>query len=219
MSNPDFESTDNEWDERRDLAWDEGDWEHYLRAQDETIARYLELHENLAHHPERIDQVAHEMGWDEDDWSADAGGTDDGPDEDDDDPYTLQKNPIFIATRAIHLRLERDWQRIARDPAQVPQGLALGFQAALNREEFQALLAIQALDFGDYALSISLFLRALRELNGSLALLSVAAAPDSPLARFRELAEPCLFDLREIWLRVMAECRDELEQPPDADDD
>ena len=218
MSNPDFDSTsDNEWDDRGDLAWNEFDWELYLRTQDEMVLRYVELHEKLAQHPERIDQVAHEMGWDEDDWSAEAAETDDSP-ESGDDPYTLQKNPIYIATRAIHLRLDREWGRIAGDPATVPQNLALGFQAALNREEFQALLAIQALDFGDYALSISLFKRALRELNAALALVSDPVAPDSALGKYREVAVPCLFDLREIWLRVMSECREELEQPTDDDD-
>jgi hypothetical protein len=220
MSNPEFDSTSDkdEWDERGELAWNEFDWEYYLRAQDDTIVRYLDHYLKLSAEPDRIDRVAKLMGWEEEDWSSEAPGADDGTDEGD-DPYTLHKNPIFIATRAIHLRIERGWELIAGDPREVPQALAVAFQAALHREEHQAMLAVQALDFGDYAMSISLFKRALRDLNGSLALLGEAATPSAGLSRFREAAVPCLFDLREIWLRVMAECREELEQPPDEDDD
>ena len=61
---------------------------------------------------------------------------------------------------------------------------------------------------GDYTLAICLFKRALRELNLTLARLSQPDVAETQLAiRYREYAMPRLFDLREIWLRVMNECR------------
>ena len=67
---------------------------------------------------------------------------------------------------------------------------------------------MQALDLGDYALAICFFKRALREVNDSLARLgSPDVAPGTLFGRYRDFALPRLFDLREIWLRVMAECR------------
>ena len=51
-------------------------------------------------------------------------------------------------------------------------------------------------------------------LNGSLALLnSDEALQREALVAWRAEAQPQLFDLREIWLRVTAECREELERP------
>ncbi len=53
-----------------------------------------------------------------------------------------------------------------------------------------------------------LFKKALRELNQTLARLNEPDASATSLAiRYREYALPRLFDLREIWLRVMNECR------------
>ena len=40
----DFDSenpSENEWEEQGGLAWNEFDWERYLREQDEAIHRYL----------------------------------------------------------------------------------------------------------------------------------------------------------------------------------
>ncbi len=109
---------------------------------------------------------------------------------------------------------------MASDPAKVAQPLALAFQAPLHRGEQHACLAIQALDLGDYAMAISLFKRALRDLNTSLSLLDErAVARHQAMAAFREDALPRLFDLREIWLRVMNECRSELDRPVEEDDE
>ncbi len=220
MSNSEYDSPlNNDGDDGGELAWNEFDWEHYLRAQDRVVLRYLACYEQLHDHPDRIDEVAQLMGWDEEDWSSepsDTPGADAAPADDSAagiDPYTLHKNPIFIATRALYLVLRRGWEEIAADAATVPQPLALTFHTALHRGEDQAMLAIQALDFGDYALAVSLFKRALHELNATLAPLQELAEPSPALAQFRAKALPCLFDLREIWLRVMAECREELEQP------
>jgi len=235
MSNFDPDGpSENEWEDRGDLAWNEFDWEHYLRDQDDVLHRYLAFYEQLRGHPERLDEAAHLMGWDKESWSSDAGDVEDEDEDDaepslddrpdlsdyDAEPYTLQKNPVFVATKAIYLSIKRSWERIASDSERVPQTLALSFQTALYRGEEQAVLGIHALDFGDYAMAISLFKRALRELNLSLSLLDEKAISHSRgLAHFRQDAFPRLFDLREIWLRVMNECRQELERPADSDED
>ncbi len=223
--------SDNEWEDRGELAWNEFDWERYLREQDDVIHRYLAHYEQLKGHEDRIDETAHLMGWDEDAWSTDSdpsardaedSETESPADlnEGKDEPYTLHKNPIFISTKAIYLSLKRGWERIGIHSAKVPQTLALDLHASIYRGEEQAMLAIQALDFGDYAMAISLFKRALGELNRTFALLGSTAVEKLPaVVHFREDAQPRLFDLREIWLRVMSECRDELERPAEDSDD
>lgn len=227
MSNSESDGpSDNDWEDRGELAWNEFDWENYLRDQDEVLQRYVGLYDKSAGRTDRIDHVAHGMGWDEGDWSSEdeapeapANPATDGADAEDSDPYTLLKNPIFIATKAIYLTLQRAWEKAAIDPAKLPQRSALLVASSLHRGEQQATLAIQALDFGDYAMAISLLKRALRELNLTLALLGDRALDEArAMIALREDMIPRLFDLREIWLRVMAECRDELDRPVDDED-
>ena len=134
--------------------------------------------------------------------------------EETDQVYTLHKNPVFIATKAIYLGLRRPWEITASETGKVPAALAVGYLVSLHRGEEQASQAVHALDFGDYAMAVSLFKRALAELNHSLSLLNGdLAAKHRAVASYREDALPRLFDLREIWLRVINECRDELDRP------
>jgi hypothetical protein len=224
MSNFDPDGgSENQWEDRGDLAWNEFDWERYLREQDEAVHRYLRFYEVCKSGIDRIDQVAEKMNWAQDDWSDESDGDDleegesedvDGDDEE--DVYTLHKNPIFIATKAIYLSLNRSWQTLATDPIKAPQSLAVRLLASLHVGEEQSVQAIHALDFGDYAMAVSLFKRALSALNGTLALLNDdALSRHRQVMAWREQALPCLFDLREVWLRVIAECREELDRPVD----
>lgn len=220
-------SQENEWDDRGELAWNEFDWERYLREQDDAVTRYLALYEAAKGDPVRIDTVAEKMGWGQDDWTDEAGGInaedddeedddEDDADFDDDDVYTLHKNPIFIATKAINLGLRRSWEKLAADPANAPQPVAVSLLASLHRGEEHSVEAINALDFGDYAMAVSLLKRAMSALNGTLALLNAESSLSHPaVAAWRDEALPQLFDLREICLRVIAECRDELDRPVD----
>lgn len=213
---------DNEWDGGGDLAWNEFDWERYLRCQDDQLHRYLAHYETLKGHPRRVDEVARLMGWDVGGWAADGNGDDEsgadmparapeaeagGPL----DPYTLYKNPVFVATKAIYLSLKRGWEQLASDNARVSQPVALAVLTSLHRGEEHSVLGAQALDMGDYALAASLFKRALQELNRTLALINDPGARRH-FAAWREDAVVRLFDLREIWLRVIGECREEFER-------
>lgn len=223
----DFDSDggpENEWEDRGDLAWNEFDWERYLREQDESILRYLGFYEAFRTNPTRIDAVAEQMGWGQGSWSEDDGeettedaevSTEAGEGEDA-EVYTLHKNPIFIATKAIYLSVKRPWELNAGDAAKVPPAFALGLLASLHRGEEQAVQAIHALDFGDFAMAVSLFKRALSALNATLALLNgTEASAHRAIMAYREETLPKLFDLREIWLRVISECREELDRPVD----
>jgi hypothetical protein len=218
---------ENEWEERGELAWNEFDWERYLREQDDTIHRYLGFYEAFRNHPNRIDAVAEQMGWGQGNWSdatteeeaaevTEEESATEAPEYGEAEVYTLHKNPIFIATKAIYLGVKRQWELSAGDSSKVPAPLALALLASLHRGEEQAVQAIHALDFGDYAMAVSLFKRALSGLNESLTLLNAADAARHPaVMTYREETLPRLFDLREIWLRVIAECRTELDRPVD----
>jgi hypothetical protein len=199
-------------EERRELSWTEADWEKYLAEHEDSVRDYLRHYDRLAGAPDRIDEVARRLGWEME--PDDAEEVVNEAEEFDDsyetgwEPYTVHRNPVFIATKALYLSLTANWERIAVNEKSIPSTLGLGFQGALLRGREAALQAVQALDLGDYALAICFFKRALREVNNCLAQLnSPEAADDKVFSRFRDYALPRLFDLREIWLRVMAECR------------
>ena len=227
MSNFDSDGApENEWEERGDLAWNEFDWERYLREQDDAIHRYLGFYEACKASPDRIDDVAELMHWGNDsseEARSDQPTSSDNEEEDEDftpqgEVYTLHKNPIFVSTKGLYLSLRRNWELTAGDRSRVPQPLALALLSSLHRGEEQAVHAIHALDFGDYAMAVSLFKRALSALNGTLALLNDSAALEHRAVRtYREESLPRLFDLREIWLRVINECRQELKRPADGE--
>jgi hypothetical protein len=222
-------TADNDWDERGELAWNEFDWERYLQEQDRTLARYLTIYDQLPASPSRLDETARQMGWEEGEWTSDEADTDD--EEDDEDavdsalntmaPYTLHRNPVFVATVALFLGLRAPAERLAVESRHFPPALAVPYLGALHRSQTFSLLGISALDLGDYALGIAHLKRAMACLNQVMKALP-AGSPDEPsvLRQLREHALPRLFDLREIWLRVINECRSELQQGfADADSD
>ncbi len=213
----DFDSdnlSENEWEENGDLAWNEFDWEVYLREQEGAIHRYLGFYESLKAGPERIDEVADKMGWDR----ADAEEIEERETPEkvlfSDEIYTLQKNPVYIATKALFLSLRRSWELTASQPGRVPQPMAIAMISALHRCEEQAVMAIHALDFGDYSMAICLFKRALSALNECFSSIGSEEADGvEDVRKTREDLRQRLFDLREIWLRVISDCREDTDRP------
>ena len=219
MTNPDSDGLfDNDWDDCGELSWTEADWQKYLAAQETAVRDYIKHYDQLPATMQRIDEAARLMGWElAEDTTASPEATReveeiDEVDEEifdgDWDPYTLHRNPVYISTRALYLSLLAHWERVAAQPGRVPPALGINLQSLLYRGNEQALQAVQALEMGDYTLAVLLFKRALRELNQTLARLNEPDANATPFAiRYRDYAIPRLFDLREIWLRVMNECR------------
>jgi hypothetical protein len=215
----DFDSdnlSENEWEENGDLAWNEFDWEVYLREQDGAVQKYLGFYESLKAGPDRIDEVADKMGWDRADGEE--------PEEREnpekvlfsDEIYTLQKNPVYIATKALFLSLRRSWEQTASVPGKIPQPLSIAFLSSLHQCEEQAVMAIHALDFGDYAMAICIFKRALSALNACFAHIGSESADGIGAVRgCRDEMRHRLFDLREIWLRVISDCREDTERQTD----
>ncbi len=222
MSNFDFESfSEGEWDDKGDLAWNEFDWERYLQSQDKVFQRYLEFYLRLRNHPERLDRVAQMMGWDTEDWAAndfldddDDSAEDAAESEDFEEPYTLHKHPIFIASKALYMDVQARWiDLLSGGDVSVPPAIAAAYQATLATGESNAVAAVHSLDMGDYALAVCLFKRSLSDLNRSFHLLArIAKTPSDSIERYRKEATCRLFDLREIWLRVMQYCREELDR-------
>lgn len=214
--------SNNDWEDRGELAWSEFDWERYLKTQDEALVKYLAAYDPLPEAPGRIDEVARKLGWepnanwdcDPDDMSDEETKGEESVPRDELEPYTVHRNPVFIATRALFTSIAYFAERVAADPAKFPPRLAAAFLRDIHSAEVSAILAVQALDLGDYALGISLFKRALASLNRAIGELPASAAEENRhFSKFRAYALPRLFDLREIWLRVMNECRDELGRP------
>lgn len=214
MTNPESDGLfDNDWDDCGELSWSEADWQKYLANQETAVRDYIKHYDQLPVSMDRIDEAARRMGWelaeppealDEETDLDEAEEIFDG----EWDPYTLHRNPVYISTRALYLSLLAHWERLASQPDRVPPALGIALQSLLYRGHEQALQAVQALEMGDYTLAVVLFKKALRELNLTLARLSEPDASATPHAqRFKEYATPRLFDLREIWLRVMNECR------------
>ena len=218
----DFESdnlSENEWEENGDLAWNEFDWEIYLREQENTIHRYLGFYESTSPGPERIDEVADKMGWDR----GDVEETEERESPEkvlfSDEIYTLQKNPVYIATKALFLSLRKTWESTASIPGVIPQPLSISFLSSLHACEEQAVMAIHALDFGDYTMAICLFKRALSALNQCFA---IVGTPEAEMVEavlvVRNDLRVRLFDLREIWLRVISDCREDTEHQKDEEE-
>ena len=214
MTNQDSDGLfENDWDERREISWTEADWETYLAEHETAVRDYLKHYEQMPEATDRIDEVARRMGWDlqSDDLlpGVDSDQDDDDADFDEDfDLYTVHRNPVHIATKALYLGLIANWERIAVHPERIHPAHAVATLGSLYRGREHALQAVQSLDMGDYSLAICFFKRALRELNDTLARLAQPTVNAGDLlGRYREFAIPRLFDLREIWLRVMAECR------------
>jgi hypothetical protein len=126
-------------------------------------------------------------------------------------PYTLHRHPVFVVTRSLYRYLNLSWEHFMdHSPYSLPPRLSWDYAKSLHHGETNAMLAIQALDLGDFGLAICHLKNALSALNTTFEILNHLSHPNQAfLDGFRHEARIRLFDLRELWIRVMGDCRHE----------
>ena len=170
MADFEYESnSDSEWDDSWETVWNEHDWEVYLANEKDQVRRYQKLYNKLARNQNRLDEVALFMGWDTNADPQEQETADNAIEAISDQPYTLHKHPLYIASKALHDWLTERWaQHVSFCSEQISPVSALRIQKTISSSEQYGLLAVTALDLGDYALAIAYFKRGLSQINGLL---------------------------------------------------
>ena len=234
MSNYDFDNySDGEWEDRGETAWNEFDWQHYLQQNEHDIDKFRSFYERVKDEANPVNKAAFLMGWDDEDWShldltfedLNSSGTgeisgrlheDEESESDYDylDPYTLHRHPIFVVTRGLYLDLKKYWALfMKRCPRAITPIIAWQYGNSIHRGEMNAILSIQAIDMGDYALAVCHLKTALSDLNQSISILQALPNKNSGvIPQLKKVSMKRFFDMREVWLRIMGDCRDELQR-------
>lgn len=129
-------------------------------------------------------------------------------------PYTLHRHPVYVVSRSLYRYLHQSWEHfLAHSDGAVSAKLSWDYANSLHQAEMNVLLSIQALDLGDFGLSICHLKNSLSALNQTLSLLNQLTHGNAAFVDgFRYEARIRLFDLRELWIRVMGDCRHECQR-------
>ncbi|MGZ0654731.1 hypothetical protein ACWPKS_03905 [Coraliomargarita sp. W4R72] len=244
MSDPNFDHSEGDWEEfSSEPYWSESQWRNYLKGSDRDTVRFLTIYNSVKDKPNHLDEVASLMGWDAEDISMtdefsfmDSSQNDDDDDDDSPDepgalgddhsdahegaPYTLHRHPVVVVTRSLYRYLHQSWEHfMVHSEYSISPKVSWEYANSLHQAEMNVLLSIQALDLGDFGLSICHLKNSLSALNQTLNLLNQLTHPNSALVDgFRNEARIRLFDLRELWIRVMGDCRHECQRRPGEQD-
>ncbi len=220
MSQYDFENNqDGDWEENGDVAWNEADWQKFLRNADKEISKFISSYNKVCDEPDRLDAAAAIMGWHREDWSS----IDEELDEEQIkqmrpidleelsqmDPYTIHRHPIYISSSGLYAYLRHAWEHFMRNnPIKPATHLTWSYCASLADGERHSILAANCLDLGDYLLAVCHFKKAHAALNESLRLNRLFKHQALRVEQeYQKETNKRLHDLREIWLRVMSDCR------------
>jgi hypothetical protein len=228
MSDPNFDHFEGDWEEfSGEPNWSESQWRNYLKGSDRDTARFLSIYNSVKDEPNHLDKVASLMGWDTEDISmteefnfSELEENESSPAENDGAPYTLHRHPVFVVSRSLYRYLHKSWEHyLSHSEGHVSAKLSWDYANSLHQAEMNVLLSIQALDLGDFGLSICHLKNSLSALNQTLSLLNQIAHPNQSFVDgFRHEARIRLYDLRELWIRVMGDCRHECQRRPGEQD-
>ncbi len=201
---------DSDYDSAPQPRWTEAQWQEYLLSTDAHIERFEELYHRYMEDPARIDRAAKEMGWLVE-WENGEYATTDS-EESEALPFTIHTHPVYIATRAIGKSLRDICLAYARTHNELAL-IQMAVVTTLAEAQTQALLGLECQDIGDMNLTVCHIKRAMSELNHALRLIDKIREGGAIEAElFSAEAKLHIFDLRELWLRVNAQVRADIQQ-------
>ncbi len=221
MNQYEFEgSNEGDWEEGGDLAWNESDWQVFLKNSDKEVARFIIAYNKVKDQDDRLDAAANLMGWHRDDWSS----SDEIELDENDlplirpmeieevnnmDPYTIHRHPIYITSNALFSYLRASWEQLMRKNKESNSSdLVWGYSVSLADAEKHCIMAANSLDLGDFLLAVCHFKKAHSALNESMRINRLFKHHDSNKIKiYMEETNVRMHDLREIWIRVMIDCR------------
>lgn len=216
MSQFNFEGQpEGDWEDRGEITWMEQDWQLFLKRREDEIVRFLKFYNNCPpDESQRLDWVAARMKWDAEDWSVADGDLLDDDDEDtgelkDEDPYTLHRHPVFVVAIGLFTQIRYFWRNdLLKQGNRIDPVASWDFGDSLTEAERHCLLAMQSMEMGDFLLCIVHFKRCLRGVNLAMGHLgTIRAGGPAPDNLSRSISDR-LFDIREVALRIMADCRE-----------
>ncbi len=221
MNKYEFEgSNEGDWEEGGDLAWNESDWQVFLKNSDKEVARFMTIYNKVKDQDDRLDAAANLMGWHRDDWSS----SDEIELDENDfplirpmeieevnnmDPYTIHRHPIYITSNALFSYLRASWEQLMRKNKESNSSdLVWGYSLSLADAEKHCIMAANSLDLGDFLLAVCHFKKAHSALNESMRINRLFKHHNSNKIKiYMDETNVRMHDLREIWIRVMNDCR------------
>ena len=224
MSHHDFEhNQDDEWEENEEVAWNEADWQKFLRKSDKEVSRFISAYNKVRKQPNRLDAAAAIMGWHRDDWSS----IDEIDLEEEEeeitrqvrpleledvrkmDPYTLHRHPVYVSATALFSYLRSSWEHLMTHNRVAPRShLAWSYSSSLADAERHSIVAATCLDLGDFLLAVCHLKKAHSALNESMRINRMFCHQNTRILReYLEESDVRMHDLREIWIRIMQDCR------------
>jgi len=207
----DGDQPQGEFEGSGNASWGEADWANYLHRNDLEVARFLSYYNEIKTLPDRLDISARRMGWENADWGPGDPAEDPNDElgESTDLPYCIHQHPVYIVARALGIQLAASLDIINRDANHSITPTEAGkLMHSAWEVEHQIIMAINATDTGDMSLALVHMKRGLSAINHAIGLVSqLEAAVRLSAVEATTDIENTLFDLREICLRVMADCR------------
>ena len=70
MSQYDFDSNqEGDWEEPENTAWNEADWQSYIRKSDREVSSFITAYNRCRNEPDRLEATSKIMGWAKEDWT------------------------------------------------------------------------------------------------------------------------------------------------------
>ncbi|OHE71617.1 MAG: hypothetical protein A2007_03350 [Verrucomicrobia bacterium GWC2_42_7] len=228
MDNFEFNSDWSSGNKKHDAVWNEQQALSYLKKTKLEVQRFVNLYKKAKNLPQRLDTVASFMGWCQNEWTDDSSkNLNESPEfileeiidfsedmlEDrlellsqETEPYLFYRYPECIAIKALFCYLKD--QLMAIPASKKSKDL---FDALLNIQS-SIDLAFADFDLGEGILAICHAKQIFAEINKLLSIAQEEFLDHRiiPLSDQKELIDT-LFDLREITLRFLSECREESE--------